>query len=340
MKKILIEELLKRWGAPTAAAGAATQSEDSDAAFLGLLAKGASKKGADAAKKVFDEHMATDPSIFTNPDTLSWSGAMQSQAAREAGNSRQGWFIGADGQPRYEISDANASIDQGLTKGVAEGIMGRLSENTHLPVPLGDFLTHDSLFNAYPEMRDIPVMLQHPRDMGNAMAAYFNPGEGLEKGGISMNLQSIVDHDRNETVRSLMHEVQHAIQQKEGFNRGAGMETAMDDVKDYMSDPGRHGVLLNDQLAERKMRKLGHLADMDDPSDPARQEFGREFAYNLSAGESEARAVEQRLRQSARDRADEFNHPYTDMNVPSYMLPEGAKGPTLFDMVEMMRRDY
>ena len=338
MRKVA-QEIVKKWLAPAAVGtAAATQSEDSDASFIGVLAKNANAKGAKAAMDVFEEHMGRNPEIFTNPDTLLWSGNMQSDAARAAGDSRQGWFVGADGHPRYEISDKNAAIDGNFTKGIAQRIMDQMPEGTHFPVPLGEFLSHDSLFNAYPEMKDIPVMLRHPRDF-EGMAGYHAPEEGFETGGISMNLQPILDENRTESVKSLMHEVQHAIQNKEGWARGANFGNAIDDVKNYVEDPHRHGVVFGDAITGPKLEKMRSLLDLSKSDDPGAVEFADEMSYYMSAGEAEARAVENRLRMPSRLRNSYDGHPYGDMGLPRYMLPEDRRGPTLFQMIEMLTRE-
>ena len=334
----LAEELIKKWAAPTAAAGAATQSEDAEGAFLGILAKNANLKGAKKAKEIFENQMETNPELFTNPDHLMWAGNVQSHLAKKAGDSRQGWFVGADGKPRYEISDKDAAIDGDFTKGIARRIIDQMPEGTHFPVPLGKFLSHDSLFNAYPDMKDIPVMLRHPRDFDGA-AGYHAPEEGFETGAISLNLKNILDEDRTESVRSLMHEVQHAIQNKEGFARGANFNNSMNDAVNYAWDPAKHGVVFDEGITEEKVIKLNKLIDLKESDDPGARDFADEMAYYLSAGEAEARAVENRLRMPARLRNSADGHPYGDMVLPRYMLPEDRRGPTLFQMIEMLTRD-
>ena len=330
------QTIIQKWLAPALVGGAAaTQSEDAEGSFLGVLAKNANLKGAEKAKEVFNNQMETNPELFTNLDNLMWAGNVQSHLARKAGDSRQGWFVGADGQPRYEISDKTAAIDGDFTKGIAQRIMDQMPEGTHFPVPLGKFLSHDSLFNAYPDMKDIPVMLRHPRDFGG-MAGYHAPEEGFETGGISMNLRPILDENRTESVRSLMHEVQHAIQNKEGWARGANFGNAIEDVKNYVEDPYRHGVVFDDGITDDKIAKLDKLIDISGSDDPGAVDFADEMAYYLSAGEAEARAVERRLRMPARLRNSADGHPYGDMGLPSYMLPEDRRGPTLFQMIEMM----
>ena len=43
-----------------------------------------------------------------------------------------------------------------------------------------------------------------------------------------------------------MHEVQHAIQNKEGFARGANFNNAMNDAVNYAWDPAKHGVVFDE----------------------------------------------------------------------------------------------
>ena len=335
--KLAVKEILKKWSAPTAAAGATTQSEESDASLLGVLAKNANLKGAAKAKEIFDNQMETNPELFTSMDHLMWAGNVQSHLARKDGDSRQGWFVGADGKPRYEISDTKAAIDGGFTKGIAQRIMDQMPEDSHFPVPLGKFLTHDSLFNAYPELQELPVYLRHPRDF-DAVAGYHAPQEGAGNGAISMNLGPILGEDRTEMTRSLMHEVQHAIQNKEGFARGANASNAIDDVENYVTSPLTEGAGLSEALLDNKLPKFEKLLAMANDGTEEGRDFGDEMAYYLSAGEAEARAVEKRLRMPARLRASADGHPYGDMTLPKYMLPDNRQGPTLFEMIEMMTR--
>lgn len=106
-----------------------------------------------------------------------------------------GWFKGTDGQWRIEISDRDSSI------------IGEINPNT--TYKLGDILQHDKLFEAYPELKNYKVVLKDLK--GNGKFNYLT-------NTISLNnkLASNVDNLRG----TLMHEVQHAIQKREGFARG------------------------------------------------------------------------------------------------------------------------
>lgn len=365
--RVAAEEVVKKWLAPALVGGAAaTQSEDADAMFLGLAAKGANKAGAKAAHDVFKEHMEISPSIFTDFDTLIESGAMQADAARKAGSSRQGWFIGADGKPRYELNDANASIVQDFDKGVARALADKIEERSaqgdrqHVTAPLNYLLNHDSLFNAYPQLGDANLHIWKPNSdfLGDTPAAYTPPRDGQPMGELHINLKGIIEEDRNETLRSLLHEAQHAVQTKEGFARGASSVHALNDIKNYVGAPYKHGAVnlmpqrYEDQIFPRKMDQLYKIMEtgegidgMDAPDyiKEAHKESIDLISYLMSAGEAEARAVEHRLRMPARLRSSDEGHPYGDMRIPKdhaeYYFGDGREGPTLFQMIEMMTRE-
>lgn len=98
-----------------------------------------------------------------------------------------GWLKADDGKWRYEIPDAGATFKKKEN--------GRLS----------DVLSHDALFKAYPQLRDIDVDF----DAQGIAGAHYSTDEGRK---ISLNNQF------NEGV--LLHEIQHEIQDLEGFSPG------------------------------------------------------------------------------------------------------------------------
>lgn len=98
-----------------------------------------------------------------------------------------GWLKADDGKWRYEIPDAGATFKKKEN--------GRLS----------DVLSHDALFKAYPQLKDIDVDF----DAQGIAGAHYSTDEGRT---ISLNNQF------NEGV--LLHEIQHEIQDLEGFSPG------------------------------------------------------------------------------------------------------------------------
>lgn len=121
-----------------------------------------------------------------------------------------GWFRGKDNKWRFEISDDEAVFD-----------LSNVANDT--TVTLDSILQHDKLFAAYPELRNLSVMVDSNMKDGDT-AASFQRGVWDEEYGwlgqrISINPDILYRKDID--LKSiLMHEIQHALQRKEGFATG------------------------------------------------------------------------------------------------------------------------
>lgn len=108
-----------------------------------------------------------------------------------------GWYKGIDGQWKLEISDKDAKINiENITK---QGLK------------LGDILSHDKLFAAYPEFKDIPVVY-NPN-----ISAIASVRKKYSEIVLGRKFKNDSDTEQRKTI---MHEVQHLIQGKEGFAVG------------------------------------------------------------------------------------------------------------------------
>lgn len=110
-----------------------------------------------------------------------------------------GWFVGADGKWRFEISDKNMTL------------------KTNTPpvyTTLGNLISHEQLFRSYPDMKDVSVWFE---SMGTTSGQYDRSFDGIS---INQNLRK----DPEKLLNTLTHEIQHAIQYREGFTRGASTE--------------------------------------------------------------------------------------------------------------------
>lgn len=74
---------------------------------------------------------------------------------------------------------------------------------------VGDYIKHDELFEQYPQLRDIGLVFE---DLNDGEKGYF---DGLE---------IVIDRNlKDAPEKTLLHEIQHAIQRFEGFSKGASV---------------------------------------------------------------------------------------------------------------------
>ena len=119
---------------------------------------------------------------------------------------KTGWFQGPDGKWRYEISDHAAKIDESVprSKLYPENLSFGLADVR----PLDKTLNHPELYEAYPELRDVPV---------RGTGFNFDLRGAYNQENPSMFLQG----NTPEKVRSTaLHESQHAVQGIEGTAPG------------------------------------------------------------------------------------------------------------------------
>jgi hypothetical protein len=221
--------------------------------MVGLLATGGMPMAEAGAAGIFGGKLTRDPAGFAklgegkdmltagvNPrDTYIQSGAWK----------------GPEGMMRYEIPDYPATLKTDAEAAIRTG--------KSFAGPLKDFVDHPEFFKAYPDLANTTVLFDPSRTSHHG---YFAPGSDLIKlyGNEPSKVQSVV-----------LHEMQHAVQNKEGFTPGWSPEDATNEASALLS----------------KAEDLGMPRDR-------RQQFWNEFdpydAYKRAAGEVEARAVQKR----------------------------------------------
>lgn len=134
-----------------------------------------------------------------------------------------GWFPGKyDDKMRWEVPD-NQSVIKGTVK--ADELVSRAWKNVTQPrqpdsptAQLQDILRHPALFSAYPEAATIPIVA----DVNLSSSGAIGPMAGFEGNVIQVN-----GNLSGERLKStLLHEVQHWIQDKERFAEGGSPELA------------------------------------------------------------------------------------------------------------------
>lgn len=74
---------------------------------------------------------------------------------------------------------------------------------------VGDYIKHDELFKQYPQLRDIGLVFE---DLNDGEKGYFD------------GLDIVIDRSlKDAPEKTLLHEIQHAIQRFEGFSKGASV---------------------------------------------------------------------------------------------------------------------
>lgn len=213
-----------------------------------------------------------------------------------------GWHQGVDGKWRFEIDDSGSVMRPGLRSS------------------MGDQLFHPALYDAYPDLKDIKMLWGSPPRQGH----YERPLLGDER----ISLSQFGDDQRSVAL----HELQHAVQQREGFALGAnpnqytqqpeaelardalsfrreldqqpkGLDTSNKE-NNIVGEYQKLGAM--DMLPSRQARDLAHdrLGNPDDQLQELVKLYGLDKKvtpssprdlYKRTAGEVEARNVQKRM---------------------------------------------
>jgi hypothetical protein len=213
--------------------------------------------------------------------------------------SETGWFKGADGKWRFEIDDSAARV-----RGVSEPKLSRGGMYTS-----EDVLEHPALYEAYPELARIQTGPTVPQ---NAVGV-FDKSENY----IGNRRNRVTDPDAFGSTQ--LHELQHAIQAKEGFAPGAMPEM----FKSPQTNPLKSDAMFEKarlkkavefykeeiEAAEAANAGADILRELDTKLMVAKEDlkiaekYMDEFEYYLrEAGEVEARNVQNRRKLTAQER--------------------------------------
>lgn len=267
-----------------------------------------------AGSKAFDKAMA-----FT-ASKMEKKGATPQEIWKETGTVR-----GPDGQWRQEISDRLSTIKG--DKPYEEVIMrayNRGVENTGdqlYKTNVEDVLSHNVLKEAYPELMGIETQMM--RKGSDARGS-------LSVGGKNQVMQVRGDLPAQEARSTMLHELQHAIQEKEGFGVGGNVDTM-----------ARLKSTIYDKIGELNSQMGSYVKAMDASTDPAekallRQQYDAAMeermklvpfaqldpmdAYRALMGEAEARLTQTRRDLTPEQRKQYFPFEMQDKNLNPYGL--------------------
>lgn len=200
-----------------------------------------------------------------------------------------GWFKGMEGKWKYEIPDNPSRFSMGPMTG-------------NKTVSATEILDHPELYKAYPFLRNTKIESMPAEAPSGAVGAYLGPS--FPSGG----LVSLGTKARRDTA---LHEMQHAVQEFEGFALGGGPANMAESLNKQALELSKQAKILIEQgdkdtavkiVTDAKiLRDLAKLAEKDP-----------EKAYKALAGEVEARNVQRRM--MLEDRVN--NLPWKTQDIP------------------------
>lgn len=291
--------------------------------------------------------------IFAGP--LAKTAKLDKKALAEgmdaAGRSREdiwketGWFKGPEGKWKFEIDDSGSKLNPLLESGDVSSWSFKDGINAQ------EMMAHDKLYSAYPDLAKMNTQGRVTSEMSSFMDSLSGNSANGVLGGLS-DRGLVMNSPLNQARSTATHELQHGVQNLEGFARGGSRsEMATEyagayrkyDFDTSLSALARTAV--EDfggsvDHAAKELRKLGfditddHVAELmrvgeraaikrGEDAEKMLKQYGRQGSpkgdvgmdlYRRLAGEAEARAVQARMNMSPLQRQQ--TPPWQSYDVP------------------------
>tara|TARA_R100001594_G_scaffold144186_2_gene192981 strand:+ start:2282 stop:3862 length:1581 start_codon:yes stop_codon:yes gene_type:complete len=208
------------------------------------LARGALKGSVDPSTlRMFAGEGArkADKTALKTAKEMSEAGASRDKIWKETG-----WFKDKDGW-KFEIDDSKAQFSDQIIDWP-----GRYDA--------GESLTHGQLYSNYPDVAAIPVKPLSDLDAGGSYA-YKAPGR-------SESIGLDISREADDVKSSLLHELQHSIQDREKFAKGGSLESAPSATirasKQKMDELGGRRLLNKFDAAHKEAAELHSVQRIND----------------------------------------------------------------------------
>lgn len=179
----------------------------------------------------------------------------RAQAAKAAGVPREqiwsdhGWFEGVDGKWRHELDDSLAGV-----------------QTTHGNGPLYDQFWHDPLQAAYPDTSKIGLFRKNEPDAPWA-GIHWPPVKGVRK-------EAIIANSAFDQTSPILHELQHSVQDREGFAQGGAGFIDRDTYNRLAGETEARTVQKRMDMTAEERRARPPWLDYDVPEDQQIVRFG------------------------------------------------------------------
>ena len=172
---------------------------------------------------------------------------------------QSGWGRGAEGGWRYEIPDVGTTVDP--TKFQLD--LSTATIPSGMKTTLSEYIDHPELFDAYPEFKNM-VVKGYYGDPSDTVNGYYMPrsnrgtiNPGFNEPYIALNLNNV--RTLAEQRSTLLHEIQHAIQQKEGFVPGTNVRS-----RPLETPNPRYATYMDALNNDPEMKELQSLFESDE----------------------------------------------------------------------------
>jgi len=144
---------------------------------------------------------------------------------------KTGWYEGPEGKWKHEIpGSTEANLNHTKLK---DAWVGRINKDPVMK--LHEVLNYPELYKAYPELKNTTVKL---KDTEGVLSGTLD--DWVDKNWTSIVLDPIASTDLKNT---LLHEIQHWIQEREGFDLGSNWNAALGKATASLSDKARNRPL-------------------------------------------------------------------------------------------------
>jgi GNAT superfamily N-acetyltransferase len=228
-----------------------------------------------------------------------------------------GWELGADGKWRYETVDNIPYLKDTVNK-----VNKYLAENKDAndAYQKAEFFLPPELIKMYPELKDITIEFGR----GNEKEGSYSPLLKLIRVNVGV-------YPKN-TVSVLLHEVQHVIQEIEGFDSGASMDRLMTKFVDREKGlsyrikrlKGRGG---NEALLEKAINDYREFVANFAIENNGKKILNAFNLYNRKSGEVEARNVQERMNMTEEERRNTLLSETAEVKKPQQIFSENMFQP-------------
>jgi len=181
---------------------------------------------------------------------------------------KTGWYEGPEGKWKHEIpGSTEANLNH---KKLNDAWVGRINKDPVME--LHEVLNYPELYRAYPELKNMTVRL---KDTNGSIAGTLEDWVGKNWTSIVVNPSVSTD-----IKNTLLHEIQHWIQEREGFDLGSNWNSAL----------GKATQALTEKSLNRPFSEYVEYLNLINKLKTHPQEMG-ERLYLRTPGEIEARLV-------------------------------------------------